>query len=134
MTLRFLLVALLLVAACDNKPKISAQDMKRTLQADIFDFNRDLNSTEIDSAQRYVGAGAEPAFEKLIDGYKNGAYNFFQTNDPPDIDYLAGEAKVVMHLFKGENKEVAGAKEIGKQVHLWKYVNGSWQWYGPDSQ
>lgn len=134
MKLRNALFALLLLAACDQQPKISAQDMKRNLQADIFDFNRDLNSVDLDAARSYVATSAEADFEKLLDGYKAGTYNFFQTNEPPEIDYLEGEAKAVVILFKGENKEIAGAKEIGRQVHRWKFVNGGWQWHGIVSQ
>lgn len=135
MKLRFLFVVLLLTAAaCDEKPKISAQDMKRVLQADVFDFNRDLNSVDLDSARTYVATGAEGEFDKIIADYKAGTYNFFQTNDPPEIDYLAGEARVIVRVFKGENKQLAGAKEVGQQVHLWKYVNGTWQWFGPVSR
>lgn len=135
MKLRFFFLALLLTAvACDEKPKISAQDMKRVLQADVFDFNRELNAVDLDAARVYVAPGAEPAFDRIIEDYKAGKYNFFQTNDVPEIDYLAGEARVVVRVFKGEHKQLAGAKEVGQQVHQWKYVNGTWQWFGPVSR
>lgn len=129
--LPFLLIVLAFAAACTSQPKISAKEMKHQLMTSVYDFNQALNSADIDAAESFVAPQAKAAFDKLVAGYKANTYNMFQTNDPPEIDYVGGKGHVNMSLYLGKQGKVAGAYEVESQRHLWVYSNGGWQWAGP---
>jgi hypothetical protein len=130
----FVCLLVAFVAACTSGPKISAKEMKHQLETGVYEFNQDLNAADIDGAKSFVAPQAEKAFAKLVEGYRAGTYNMFETGDLPAIDYIGNKATVKMTLFKGQGGAITGAKEVETQLHDWVYVNGGWQWAGPASR
>jgi hypothetical protein len=129
-----MLISIAFLPACKPTPKISAVKMEKDLGSATFDFNKDLNGAEIDSARQFVADDAMPAFDALVDGFRNKKYNLFMSPEPAQIDYVEGTAVVQMQFFLGTYTGGTDAKEVQQQKQLWKYETGGWKWHGPISK
>lgn len=109
-------------------------EMERRLGTSIFDLNESINSGEWEKAKSKVAEEAEPAFEELLQGFRDKKYNLLMSNDSGKIDYLAGTASVPVHFFLGTYTNGPKGQEVQMQHHLWKYGIGGWKWSGPVSK
>src|SRR5690606_19935755 len=96
------LAIFLVLAGCESKPKVSAQQMKRSLLSVVFEFNKDVGGMRFDDAKTYVAPAADAKFDDLVAQVNARKFNLLMTDEPPQIDYLQGDAKVPVRLFLGE--------------------------------
>jgi hypothetical protein len=134
----YVLAAIFLItAACESKPKVSAQQMKQSLNQNVFAFNKALTGFQFDEAKTFAAPAADEKLKEIEAAMNRGEYNLLMTDEPPRIDYLKGEAQVPVRFLKGENAPAGQrpkAAEVKKQNHVWRFNNGSWQWYGDSSR
>ena len=101
----------------------------------VFDMNEFVNSGDWERAKTLVAEEAEPAFEEMIQGFRDKKYNLLMSNDSGKIDYLEASAIVPVHFFLGNyTSGKPQGQEVKTENQLWKYGIGGWKWYGSTSK
>jgi hypothetical protein len=122
----FLLLCVVL-AAC-QRDQIPAQQMRESLQRNVFAFNQAMNSRDRAAVEQFMAPGSEAAFETIISGLREGRYNTVRTTELPNIDYIKRTARVEVKMLQHEDRAV---RLVETQEHIWHYDKGLWLWKGP---